>query len=319
MANGGALDSRLLEIFLAVSDAQSMTAAAKRLGITQGAVSQQISRLEATLKLQLISRDGRTLRLMPAGVNLRYHARRVIEELRECERSMRNFNRVHFPNLSVGVLDTLGKTLIGTIVETLEPVAEQIQVRASITYRHKEDLLSGDLDMVVSAQPFDPEEFEIHPIVSEPIILMVPKGLIADPAQLDLEKLSNTLPLIRFAHQRRLGRMTDQYLSRQSITTQRSIEVDQMMSVIESVKRAHGWAITTPFNLLDPTFDGNQIDLHGLPPPVPERTINLVTLPGRFVDLPHKLAMNCRNHLQHEITTRLSRVLPKALQPSIHA
>jgi DNA-binding transcriptional LysR family regulator len=311
------LDSRLLEVFLAVADAESMTVAARRLGITQGAVSQQISRLEALLKLELIARENRRLRLLPAGLNLRYHARRVIEELRDCERAMRNFNRLRFHNLSIGILDTLGRTLVGPVVETLEPLAEQIQVNASVTYRHREDLLSGKLDLVITAQNFDEDEFEVHSVVNEPLVLLVTKGTIPEDENVDLEKLASTLPLIRFAHQRKIGRLTDQYLDKHRLTCHRTIEIDQTTSVIDTVKGTGGWAITSPFTLFDPNFDAIEIELRPLPPPVPRREIRLVALPGKYGDLPMRLAFNCRHRLRREVSLRLAPIFPADILPRI--
>lgn len=316
MAVGPTLDSRSLEIFLAVCNAGSMTGAAKHLGVTQGAVSQQISRLETALNLKLLERENRALRLLPAGLNLQHHARRVLEELRETERSMQQFRGFSFPSLSIIIMSTLGKTLTSTVVETLQGVTEKMQVRAAITYRHREDLSSGKVDMVISAQSFDPGIFEIHPVVVEPIVVLVPKGFI-DPENVDLDELVARLPFVRYAHQRHLGGLTDQYLTRHMINIARSFEIDQATAVIDTVRRGKGWAITTPCSLLDPLFETGEIDVLALPPPVPTRSINLVTWPNRFSDLPRKLAANCREHLRREIEARLSTVVPRVSIPLI--
>lgn len=72
------LDISLVRAFLAVVDADGVTAAAAVLGISQAAVSQQIKRLEAVLECRLFERQGRKLVLAPTGERLLAQARRLL-------------------------------------------------------------------------------------------------------------------------------------------------------------------------------------------------------------------------------------------------
>ena len=56
-----------LRMLIAVAETGSFSAAARRLGRVQSAVSQAVQGLEATLRLQLFERDGKTPRLSDAG------------------------------------------------------------------------------------------------------------------------------------------------------------------------------------------------------------------------------------------------------------
>ncbi|RVB61327.1 LysR family transcriptional regulator, partial [Mesorhizobium sp. M7A.F.Ca.CA.004.06.1.1] len=64
------LDMALIRTFITVADKASMTAAANALHLTQGAVSQQVKRLEEALGSSLFTRDRRGLRLTRAGEQL---------------------------------------------------------------------------------------------------------------------------------------------------------------------------------------------------------------------------------------------------------
>ena len=64
------LDISLIRAFLAVVDADGVTAAASVLGVSQAAASQQIKRLEEALDCRLFERRGRKLALAPAGERL---------------------------------------------------------------------------------------------------------------------------------------------------------------------------------------------------------------------------------------------------------
>jgi len=61
------MELRVLRYFLAVVDHGSVTAAAEHVRVAQPAVSRQLRALEAELGLPLFLRDGRSLRLGPAG------------------------------------------------------------------------------------------------------------------------------------------------------------------------------------------------------------------------------------------------------------
>ena len=60
----------LLLIFSEVAKKQSFTAAAKQLGISKSAVSQQIKRLEEAVGQQLLARNTRGMKLTPIGERL---------------------------------------------------------------------------------------------------------------------------------------------------------------------------------------------------------------------------------------------------------
>lgn len=72
------IDVSLARAFIATVETGGMTAAARLLNLTQGAVSQQIKRLEEVLGRQLFERSHRVLTLTPDGERLLVHARRLV-------------------------------------------------------------------------------------------------------------------------------------------------------------------------------------------------------------------------------------------------
>lgn len=72
------LDTSLIRTFVTAADKASMTGAANALNLTQGAVSQQIRRLEDVIGQSLFERDRRGLRLTRCGERLLDRARRFL-------------------------------------------------------------------------------------------------------------------------------------------------------------------------------------------------------------------------------------------------
>ena len=72
------IDISLVRTFLAVAETGGMTSAAHTLNLTQGAVSQQIRRLEALFHAPLFARQNKTVRLTAEGERLMARAYRLI-------------------------------------------------------------------------------------------------------------------------------------------------------------------------------------------------------------------------------------------------
>lgn len=72
------IDVALARAFVATAETGGMTSAGRLLNLTQGAVSQQIKRLEELLQKDLFDRDHRQLTLTAEGERLLLHARRLI-------------------------------------------------------------------------------------------------------------------------------------------------------------------------------------------------------------------------------------------------
>ncbi|MCS4505323.1 HTH-type transcriptional regulator GltR [wastewater metagenome] len=77
------IPTELLRSFVLVAEAEGFTRAGERLGRSQPAVSLQMKRLEELTGQSLLVRDGRRLRLTPAGETLLDYAQRILALNRE--------------------------------------------------------------------------------------------------------------------------------------------------------------------------------------------------------------------------------------------
>lgn len=83
------LEVRQLKIFRAVARTGSYSAAARHLGYTQPAISQQIKAMERSLGTSLVTRSGHQLQLTEAGEALCRHAATVLGSLDAAEAEIR--------------------------------------------------------------------------------------------------------------------------------------------------------------------------------------------------------------------------------------
>lgn len=148
---GRLLDSRRLEIFCAVAETGSFTAAAERLHLSQSAVSQQIAVLERDLGLVLLERVARGVRLTPAGEFLARRSRAVLQDMGALATELQRMARPGRP-IRLGVFATAGAHLAPALVLACRQRLPEIRLTLVATPR--EDLAArfaaGEIDVGVT-------------------------------------------------------------------------------------------------------------------------------------------------------------------------
>ncbi|MBK1842384.1 LysR family transcriptional regulator [Azospirillum sp. YIM B02556] len=147
------LDIALLRSFAVAADLGSMTAASQTLNLTQGAVSQQIARLEALTGGALFIRDRRSLRLTPSGERLLGKVRQLL-----------SLNDEIWAGINGGVLD--GPVRIGAPYDLVGPCISPVLKRFAEAFPQvdlslvcgssselAERLAGGELDLAVVEEP----------------------------------------------------------------------------------------------------------------------------------------------------------------------
>ena len=154
------LDTSLLRTFVAVAESHSMTAAANALNLTQGAVSQQVKRLEDVLGCPLFSRDRRNLRLTAEGERLYGKAKRLLSLNDEIWAEMTG-NTVT-GRVRLGVPYDLVGTILSPVLKAYTEAWPQVDV--SLVCASSPDLATalgkGDVDLAVIEEPLGPTQGE---------------------------------------------------------------------------------------------------------------------------------------------------------------
>jgi LysR family glycine cleavage system transcriptional activator len=79
---------RAVQAFEAIARCGSVAAAAEELGVSAGAISQQLRRIEADLNVRLFHREGRTLKLTSSGRAYYPQVRSAFDQLRRAQQSL---------------------------------------------------------------------------------------------------------------------------------------------------------------------------------------------------------------------------------------
>ena len=170
------LDPIALNTFLAVSDAGSFSDAAKRLNISQSAVSQIIKGLEDNLKLKLFDRNGRNIELTESGLVLIPMAREAIANNQRIEQTMLSLQNDVIGELRISCTTSTGKYVIPRQVSLFKSKYPKVTVNILVTSRRSmfNQIMSGDVSIGVTSKIMEHNNLEYAHFFSDEIILIVP-------------------------------------------------------------------------------------------------------------------------------------------------
>jgi DNA-binding transcriptional LysR family regulator len=136
-------------LFLAVAEEQHFGRAAKRLGMSQPPLTDQIQTLEQALKVKLFERSRRGTKLTPAGAAILPAVKKFAEQLERLELAVREAATGQRSMLTVGAITS-------AMVEVLPPLIEKMKTThpdMTISMREIDSveavplLQSGDIDL----------------------------------------------------------------------------------------------------------------------------------------------------------------------------
>lgn len=223
-----------VEVFLAVSEEGSVSAAAKRLGASPSAISQQISNLETALGTELMNRRERPMSLTPAGRVLRKRAQTILLEAARARSEIAGLDLSQLGQLRLGMVEDFESSvtplLIAQMADTLTNTRFELETGPS--HRLLDRLEHRALDVIVAAELGVAEDWrESHPMLQDPFVAVVPKG--------DREAI-HTLPLIQYTRRHAMGRMVANHLSEQGMRLTQRFELDSYRAMLAMVAGAPG-------------------------------------------------------------------------------
>lgn len=143
------MDLKQLRTFLHVAETGSLSLAAKRLNVTQPALSRQIRLLEEDTGTPLFIRTGRGVILSEAGEKLLPRARLLSEEMERLKMDMTAFAGTVRGEVRLGLPPSVGLVLAGPVVERFRQEFPQVRLRVTqlLSGALQESLLEGRLDI----------------------------------------------------------------------------------------------------------------------------------------------------------------------------
>ncbi|VWC58808.1 LysR substrate-binding domain-containing protein [Burkholderia lata] len=162
----------LLAAFYETARQGSVTAAAKRLDVSQPTITSRIQQLERHYGVELFHRRGNRLDLSDAGASLMPMIGQMLQMENDIDFALRNERELHTGNLRVG---TTGPFYILPAIAAFrrQYPAVKISIEIGNSQQVLDALVDFRCDVAVSSQRDDDPRFVRHTIANDPLVLVV--------------------------------------------------------------------------------------------------------------------------------------------------
>ncbi|HSY42997.1 MAG TPA: LysR family transcriptional regulator [Candidatus Acidoferrum sp.] len=225
-----------LKVFCDLAETESFTKAAQINGVTQSAVSQQISALERTFKSLLIERSKKKFRLTREGQTLYDYSKQIIQSYESLHSKLQELKDIISGTIRVATIYSIG-------LHDLPPYIKRFMksyptVNVHVEYRRAnqvyEDVLSNVVDIGLVAYPMKEPKLEIVPLRKEPLTLIChPTHPFAKHKDVKLKALAGQ-KIIGFEPDIPTRKALDKILKEHGVEVKHVMEFDN----VETVKRA---------------------------------------------------------------------------------
>ncbi len=165
-----------LRTFHIVAQRESFNKAARDLGVTQPAVTQQVRRLERAVGVTLFHRSGRRMVLTEAGQLLEDFAGRIFQLLDAARDALESASALETGHLKVGASRTAGAYYVADLLDRFKKHYPGVKVSLSIG--NSPMILSGIMDFslhagLIAGRPDDPHLIA-RPLIRDRLLVILP-------------------------------------------------------------------------------------------------------------------------------------------------
>jgi len=165
-----------MRVFLIAAEERNFSQAARRLNMSQSAVSQNIRAMEQVYGVELFQRHGRSVVLSETGEALLPMVREVLRAARLMEDSLQDIKNEIGGELLIGCSTSAGKYLMPALLSMFQQEYPAVHPRVKVMGRDGvyDRLLNQVIPFGVSSKHFDHRDLECMPLFEDRIYLIVP-------------------------------------------------------------------------------------------------------------------------------------------------
>jgi len=225
-----------LKVFCDLAETESFTKAAQINGVTQSAVSQQISSLERQFKSLLIERSKKKFRLTREGQVLYDFSKQIIQTFDALGSKLQEIKDIISGTIRVATIYSIGLHDLPPYIKRF--LKDYPTVHVHVEYRRAnqvyEDVLGNVVDLGLVAYPTRDPKLETIPLRKDPLVMIChPQHPLAKSKNIKIKALTG-LKFIGFEPDIPTRKAIDKVLRERDVQVNVVMEFDN----IETVKRA---------------------------------------------------------------------------------
>jgi DNA-binding transcriptional LysR family regulator len=242
-------DLRQLRAFVAVAEEGSFTLAARRIFVTQSAVSHSLRTLEEQLSCKLLDRSAKRVVVTAEGELLLKRCRRLLHELDQVGRDLDGLRRWGQTRIRIGAPHTLCHFLIPSVLREFRdcfPRCEPL-IEAGDTSVLLEQLAGSNLDLVVGLKPRGRSDEGYRPMFRDRLAFVVSPF---HPWAVDASSMEATMQehqFIIYAKATETHRLIEEWLDYGGAHGKKTLVLGDMQAIKEMAKLGIGVGIVAPW------------------------------------------------------------------------
>lgn len=240
------MEIRQLKAFLAIAEAKTFTAGARRVNITQAAISMQIRQLEDEVGIPLFTRTPRRVILTQAGEFLLERARKILREHDSALAEIAEVAGAEYGRLRIGSSSSMFTT------HQLPPIMQKLRVKypnaeltvISATSQVLVDrLMHGEIDTAFVSLPVDNSNITTDLLFSDEIVAIAhPKHSLAKEKFVSAATLAGE-KLILGERGGNTRRMIDDFFAAANVKPNVTMELSRQEAINQMVENNMGVGI----------------------------------------------------------------------------
>ena len=272
------MEMHQLSYFLAAARTLSFTRAAEICGVSQPALSTAIKKLETRLGSPLFHRDGHRLCLSEFGRRMQPHLAHIVEQTEVAETVAESFRLLNQEPIRLGVMSTIGPIRVARFLANFERDSPgvEVAVHEGSPDRLADKLNADELDLVI-LNPLDGfgEGYRSEPLYNERYVVLLPPGHpLRERNGVTLQDLSEQPYVDRLSCEMR--EMVMSVCETRGVKLYARFRSEREDWVQAMVVANIGFAFMPEYSVTHP-----DVVRRPLIDPAVERTISLISLPGR--------------------------------------
>ena len=274
------MDLPSLRAVLKIAEKGSFSQAARDLGVTQPAISQQVARLETEIGRSLFERQGRSVALTEAGEKLCRHAQQIIALADDARRIVTDDDERG--RISIAAIPTIAPYLLPEVLSAfrVDHPHAQVEVHEEVTASLLQRCANGEIDVGLLALPAERKYLHFERLYDEELLLVVPAAHhLAKAKKVRLEDLQDE-PFVLLDEAHCLSGDIRSFCLRKRFQPLATGRTTQLATVQELVALGHGVSLIPQMaRRLD--HDPRRV-YRSLDGPRPKRSIAMCWNPDRY-------------------------------------
>ena len=238
----GIIEVRHLRLVKALTETENLTRAAKKLNVSQPALSQQLRDLEDRLGARLFYRTGKKMVPTRMGARVLEAAASVLDELDRLELDIAKAVHGESGVLRIGVHCVLSYQWLPAVLRKFQDMYPHVELVLNNAHTFIRDLKSDVFDLVITGFPFEHPEIAHRKLFEDEVVVVSSPGHPMSAKKAVRESDFDDVTLISLVEKSK-DVLYKHYLKPAGVRIRRFMTIEQPDAIINLVRSGFGLAL----------------------------------------------------------------------------